>query len=234
MRRWLVELVGDAFFVEDIPYFFPSGPVRGLTEGGRHLLVADAFECESDAARVHELAQRLADDVTAALAVHLGHFPRPKTGIVYREDDTGNRTAHHFLDADPSVVRSKSRLGSESSQGPTYPQLFLKVAATSEHLHSAMRIWSDPKKTWPRLYRIMEEVQQHLGTAPNKAGLCTKTELQRFEHTANSAEASGEDSRHALRKYHPPSKPMTLAEASRFVGGVLHETLQRTVAAGAA
>ncbi len=182
------------------------------------------------AAQVHAEAERILDEMSGALCVFLGHYVRPKIGTVYLQHPDGHRTGHHILKANGPVILPKARAILEDSSGLTVPQQFLQATTKSPHLQTASLIWTDQVRTWPRLYRVMEEVQQHLGMPPYKAGLCSKTEFKTFEHTANSAEVAGLDARHALGKFEPPAAPMTLPQAEAFVGQVLEKAFRLTLA----
>jgi len=226
---WFVEVVGEAFYVYDLPYFFPNGASFVYKDDGRTWLKSVSFHLEMTAAQVHAEAERILDGMSAALCVSLGHFVRPKIGTVYLQHPEGHRTGHHVLRVDGMVSRSKLRGSLSTTNGQTLPQQFLEVASRCPHLQTASLIWSDQLRTWPRLYRIMEEVQQHLQTSPDKAGLCQKNEYKTFERTANSAEAAGIDARHASGKFEPPPFPMSLNEAEAFVGRVLEQAFRRAL-----
>ena len=220
MTRWQVELLGEAYDLEELPYFFATGEICCLVEDGTFFLIAQAFEGQQEPSQVHAMAESLVDDITGAMATHIGRYPRPRVGPVHERGTDGQTKKHYFLKAERSTVYSRSSLGA-APDGPTYPQLFVRAGQRSRHLRHAMLIWADPNRTWPRLYRILEEVQQHLGTDPYRRSLCAKSEQKRFERTAHSAEVAGKDARHALGRNEPPTNPMTLEEAVHFVGSVL-------------
>ncbi len=90
----------------------------------------------------------------------------------------------------------------------------------------ALSLWADPIRSWPRLYRVLEEIEQHLGQRVDGAGLCPFNQRQRFTHTANTAEVAGSDARHATGKFAAPGNPMTLPEATDFIGQMLLGSLR--------
>jgi hypothetical protein len=226
---WFTEVLGDAYDVDDLPHFFPSGTTFAYREEGRTWLKSDRYLLDMTAAQVHAEAERVLDEMSGALCIFLGHYQRPKTGTVYLQHSDGHKTGHHILKVDGAAIRSKARAALEGSSGPTVPQQFVLAAKRSPHLQTASLIWTDQVRTWPRLYRVMEEVQQHFGMPPYSAGLCGKAEYKNFEHTANSAEAAGLDARHALGKFEAPAAPMTLPMAEAFVGRVLERTFRRVI-----
>ena len=227
MARWLAQLQGDSYYLEDLPELFPDGDSFVFVEGDHYFLAGSRLELLPDGRLVNDLANQLIDEFAAVAAIFYGHFERPKVGVIYREADDGSRTGMQYGIVADMVVRSKMRAKLADTPGPTTAQRLLGAAQSSLHLKTALLLWADPLKTWPRLYRIVEEVQQHFGTAVNKAGLCTKDELKRFEHTANSAEAAGADSRHALLRYEAPANPMSLIDATAFVRGVIRKALEK-------
>jgi len=233
MTHWKVELLGEAYDLEELPYFFSSGEICCLAEGEIFFLVAQAFEGQEGPSQVHAMAESLIDDITGAMATHIGRYPRPRAGPVHERGADGQTKKHYSLNAERATVYSRSRLG-PAPVGPTYPQLFIRAGQRSRHLRHAMLIWADPNRTWPRLYRILEEVQQHLGTDPYRHSLCSKSEQKRFERTANSAEVAGADARHALGRNAPPPNPMTLEEAIHLVGSVLKGAVSLESQRGAA
>ena len=65
-----------------------------------------------------------------------------------------------------------------------------------------------------------------MGKPANEVGLCSGKERKRFNQSANSAQAVGNDARHRLGKVKPPPKPMNFQEAKKFINQLLLETLK--------
>jgi hypothetical protein len=112
------------------------------------------------------------------------------------------------------------------SKSITQAQELLERTSGSPHLEIALSLWADQMRSWPRLYRIIEEIEQHLGKHVDAAGLCTASQRERFTRTANTAEVSGPDARHATGKFAAPSNPMSLPEATEFVRQMLLSVLR--------
>jgi hypothetical protein len=108
----------------------------------------------------------------------------------------------------------------------TQAQELLRRATGSPHLEMALSLWADQMRSWPRLYRILEEIEQHLGRHIDAAGLCPANQRERFTRTANTAEVSGPDARHATGKFVAPGNPMSLREANEFIGHMLLNVLR--------
>jgi hypothetical protein len=143
----------------------------------------------------------------------------------------GNRNAYIFV---TGIAAGRSKVsgvmvdasGIAPTPATTQAQDLLAAARKSKHLQEALKLWADPARTWGRLYRIVEEVKKHFGKPVDKAGLCADTELARFTHTANTAEAAGLDARHASGSFQYPKNPMTLQEATSFVLRLLDSELR--------
>jgi hypothetical protein len=44
MSRWLVQLIGERFDLEEFPRSFPDGDVHAIEENGEFFLVGSSFE----------------------------------------------------------------------------------------------------------------------------------------------------------------------------------------------
>lgn len=229
MAKWLIELAGDLFYLEDLPHFFPSGDPCIVREDSSFFLQSSQLAPALPPRSIYDRANELIERVTYVLSLHLGHFERPRVNAVVWEADNGSRSNHYFLQGSPGVTRSKLRVSGRASQTPTPAQSLYAaalVAARSEHLHNALMLWSDQVMTWPRLYRLVEEVQQHLKAPLDKVGFCSSAQLVRFTRTANSAEAAGLDARHASKRFDVPPNPMSIDEAAQFARSILLQLLQ--------
>jgi hypothetical protein len=118
----------------------------------------------------------------------------------------------------------------EALQRPTQAQILLSGARMDDNLKFAVSLWGDPLRTWPRLYRVLEEIERYLGQPVQKAGFCSDNQRERFTRSANAAKIAGKDARHALDKFIPPKNPMDLKEATAFIGRLLQATLARAAA----
>ncbi len=128
-----------------------------------------------------------------------------------------------------SKVRGYSTVGGVGQErvAQTRAQFLLAGSRVNDHLKMAVSLWGDPLRIWPRLYRVLEEIERYLGKEVHKAGLCSANQRKRFHRSANAAEIAGKDARHAQGKFRPPKNPMNLAEATNFVSGLLQDALDR-------
>jgi hypothetical protein len=232
MARWLVQLEGDQFDLEEFPNWFPDGDVYAVEENGSVYLVGPAFEGLLEASQVYEIALQAVDEFSAIITLLWSSLQRPKVGGVFRENNDGRRQAFVFLSG--SVTgRSKARATlavdgiKEALQRPTRAQILLSGSRMDDHLRVAVSLWGDPLRTWPRLYRVLEEIERYLGQQVQKAGFCSDNQRERFTRSANAAEIAGKDARHARGKFAPPKDAMDLKEATAFIGRLLQATLAR-------
>lgn len=231
MARWLVKLEGDSFDLEEYPYWFPDGDVYATAENGTVYITGPAIDALNEASQVYEAALQVLDEFSAIITLIWSSLLRPSVGHVYREDDDGTRQAFLFAGGS-SAGRSKARAtgaidGVQQERGaPTQAQHLLAGSRISRHLQVAISLWADPLRTWPRLYRVLEEIELYLKQKVHRARFCSEPQRRRFTHSANAAEIAGKDARHALGKYVSPPNPMGLAEATSFVAGLLRTALQ--------
>jgi hypothetical protein len=160
----------------------------------------EQFKTPSD---VRDAALQILDELCAVVSLLWPPFQSPRVDVVYRVHGDGRRTEHRILDARTGHFRIKGRLPSlvapsEAQQNQsTQAQDLLAASRAGPHLSTALLLWADPLKTWPRLYRMVEELEQHLGGPVSKFAFCSGNERERFTRSANTAAVAGKDSRHA-------------------------------------
>jgi len=231
MVRWLVQLSGDRMDLEEFPRCFPNGDVSAIEENGEFFLMGPALEALPNAEAVLGEAVRALDRFTGVILLIWPNLRKPTISHVFRDTDKGTRDVFVFV-SDGLSMRSKvggvTASGGAPQQPPqrTQAQELLTRATGSPHLELALSLWGDPLRSWPRLYRVLEEIERHLGRTVAAAGLCSDNQRERFTRTANSAEASGADARHATGKFIPPAKPMTVPEGTEFVVQMLLSVLR--------
>lgn len=235
MSRWLVELVGEPSDLEEFPLWFPDGDLCAIAESGKTYITGPALDAFDEASQVRDAVLAAVDCFSAIIALLGPSFRRPSVGLVYKESDDGQRQGFCLLTASGEIrVKGRAILSVSGepppNRVPTQAQQLLEATRRADtHLGMAMSLWADPVRTWPRLYRILEEVEHSLGKKVNEAEFCSTSRRTRFTRSANSAEIAGKDSRHALGRYDPPRDPMSLQDASSFIGQLLEVALRRLV-----
>ena len=231
MSRWFVALEGHAMDLEEFPLWFPSGDVYAVLEDAKVLLTGSRWTNLDRPEQVRDAAMQVLDEFSAAISLCWPAFIAPKIGVIYEERANGTRKGTQFGSVGMAISRTKARAvavvaqTSSPQQTQTAAQLLLAASRLSSHLSVALLLWADPVRTWPRLYRLVEELEQHERSSLNKAGHCSSAELVRFNRSSNSDAVAGKDSRHAGGKFAPPPDPMSLDDAITFTRKVLTSVL---------
>jgi hypothetical protein len=56
-------------------------------------------------------------------------------------------------------------------------------------------------------------------------GWSSRSQIEKFKRTANSASAAGDDARHGKKEGVPPPSPMSLSDAESLIEGMLRRWL---------
>jgi hypothetical protein len=221
MARWLVQLSSERFYLKEFPFWFPDGDVFSIEEDGAFFLVGPALEALSSPEAVLGKANHVLDHFSAIIFLLWPSFKKPTITYVIRETDEGARNAYAFS-AGTITAGAKVHGISEGPPQPTEAQNLLGAPIGNPHLEVVSELWADPIRSWSRLYRILEELEEHFeGNPINKMGLCSRSQRERFTRTANAAEVSRADARHATGKFEAPENPMSLVEATDFIGRMI-------------
>ncbi|MDY7117443.1 hypothetical protein RAN53_13905 [Halomonas sp. SSL-5] len=230
MSRWLIKLCGDNFDLEEFPRWFPDGDIFSFEENGSVYLSGPAFESHEEFSKIQDMALQVIYEFSAVISLLCPGHRRPADFEVIKETDDGKH--ERYIPASTiATIRSKVKavpvVGGQGLEelSITQGQVLLSGAIDNYHLRTALALWGDPIKTWPRLYRILEDIERYLGQHVNKSGLCSAKQRERFARSANCAEVSGKDARHAAGKFNSPNEPMILTEACGFISNILMETL---------
>ena len=231
MSRWLVEILGESIDLNEIVRFFPHGEIYATREGEDVYLVGDGLEQLSEVREVRELASCAVNGFVAAIDLISSCFPQVSMGNTVRENDDGTRsiyarasgTIRFGVNAKLSNAAAEARDGVPTS---TQAQSLLKKSIADKHLNAVISLWADPSRPWPKLYRILEEIERHLGQSVSQSRLCSSNKREQFCRSANSAEVAGLDSRHALGKFKPPKRSMSHDDAVKYVRQLLYAVLK--------
>lgn len=225
-QRWIVRLAGNDADLEELPFWFPSGMTFAFTEGREVYIASERFEPSMSAFDVAKVAQTLMDEWNAIVALIWAAFIPPTIDNVIEETSEGRRV-HHVLAVANCAGRSKVRAVLSGSTGPTQAQVLVEKAKSNPVLGDAVTLWALSNRNWPRLYRILEELERYLGMTVVQAEICTAKERGRFTASANNAAVAGVDSRHAGGKFAPPINPMSFDDADAFIRNMLKICLMR-------
>ncbi|MGR9000498.1 MAG: hypothetical protein ACU88J_15825 [Gammaproteobacteria bacterium] len=239
MARWLIEVQGDRFDIDELPYWFPDGDLYAISEGKNVLICGPALESLENAAQVYKVAEQAMTEFFSIIKLIQPIVNLPKLGTVFREDENGQRKGTDIGSAH-LVTRSKLRAtvtansSEHGTQKPTQAQELLVGSHCDRGLQVATLLISAPNSSWPHFYRAFEEIKRYVekctGNNIVKVGLCLKQDEIRFRHTANNADIAGNDARHRF-DYSPqiPDNPMSADEARTFISKLLQSTLRLAV-----
>ena len=227
---WSVELVARKPDLIDFTRWFPDEPAKVVANDGRFFLEGSLFEGLLDHEDVRRVAEERLNLMCAAIKLSCaGLSLRPSAGAIYQVDESGTR--HAFAPGINLTIKTgiEVRAFDDVNQRPTATQKCVEAAMQNEPLRTAMILWADGNRTWPRLYLILEQIEHALeGLSVHEAGLTSRAQRERFTRTANSYESAGADSRHGPGRCSPPKKPMSNKEAETFIASVLDGALLMT------
>jgi hypothetical protein len=228
MPNWSVQLTGDKFDLEDLPKWFTTPDLQVVEELDGYYLRSDLFEAIEEAEEVRTVAQEILERLVGAAKLFRPNFLSIELGAVIRQEDDGRRRRHVSLSSN-IVARSKVSSvkltvnGSEETLQVPRPAVWAAVAKDDEKVRQALRFWSDGPENWAYLYKVLEVIESDVGGVIYRNAWVSKTEVKRFTQTANSAEALGDDARHAKKHVPPPPKPMTIKEAKQLMKALLEK-----------
>jgi hypothetical protein len=229
-NRWLVALEGQPLDLEEFPFWFPTGDFHAVAESTAVYLTGVGFEKCQTPEEARGVAAQVLDEFGATISLLWPSYQAPILGTVHLQMQDGSRHGTQLGMVGTAVSRSKARgtlsIPIGEDQGPTQAQALWAAAKSNPHLETALLLWADPMRTWPRLYRIVEELEAHLSQTVSATGFCSGKERERFKRSANSAEVAGRDSRHVSGMFQPPSDPMSLRDATSFARAMITRTLQ--------
>jgi hypothetical protein len=196
-------------------------------DGDKFFLVGKLFNGLSDHTDVRSAAEDEIEIMSAAIRLNCGGLGiRPAIGSIYLIHNTG--AGHVFAPGSNLTIATslEIRVFDRHDQRPTTMQRCVEVSRGNQSLHMAMILWADSNRTWPRLYRNLEEVESVFdGRKIHDMGLVTKAQRDRFTQSANCHEVAGPDSRHGPKGWSPPKNPMRIQEAEKFISGILGQAL---------
>jgi len=136
-------------------------------------------------------------------------------------DQSGNR--HVFLSAELSA-RGRLSLyasvagGAGEDLNPSGIELLHRVLSVPK-LAQAVRELGGQAAGWPELYKAYELLSDAAGGEPTliKKFSLSRSAVSAFRASANRADVSGSDARHAVNKGAPPAHTLTIAEGRAFI-----------------
>jgi hypothetical protein len=225
MSNWSVQITGDKFDLEELPGWFNTPELMMVKESDGIYIHSSHFDSSKDSNEVRSLAEELIEKINGVSKLYRSDFQPLKIGAVVREKEDGSKDIHLSV-SDSVIITCKTRVklsgnGDEHEPSVPKPITWLNVAQKFEEVSHALRIWEKGPLDWINLYKIFEIVESDVGGKIYQQEWITKADANRFSQTANSAEALGDEARHAKQHVPAPPIPMTLQEAQHNIKELL-------------
>lgn len=234
----MAELTGHDEDLEYLRQWFSSDQVKVIQRNERWFLDGEFLQGCETADEVIQKADAKLELMCAAALIESTTEPMNATvvGAAYADKDG----THFHTRPIEMIVRSSLTVRCLCSERPSLPERALISATSDENLKMALILWGDSQRTWPRLYRIAEDV--YVAFRRDYSRKCTKCdvlfkagliasmeECRSFFYTACEASYSGCDARHALGNNRSAEKrdEMKHPKAVQFVGSLLCKALRR-------
>jgi hypothetical protein len=230
---WSVQLAGDHSTLERLSSVLRAPEVTVERSGTDFVLRSTRFDGYSGAGEVLQEAAALLEGINGTLALLYGAFGTIRSGAVIREGSGTRSVAMHVgavittASLGAPTVRIEHPDGTVEIRDPLdFASDWIVTSLGSDAMRKALRLRAAGDPSWVNLYRILEVVMTEVpaGALVSK-GWATKTDIERFKHTANSVSAAGDAARHGKEDTLPPKKPMQLSEARSLIDGILREWL---------
>lgn len=181
---------------------------------------------------MHEQAERLLGQLSAILALILPDLQPAALDAVIQGNDDGGRHRAVFGKGAALIGRVKASATAVTGAPAGKPEAtkaqgILAQLDDRPHLRAALEVWAETPRTWPRLYRILDEIEADLGQPVDKAGLCSRNARERFTHSAQHPAVAGVDARHSAKRRIQPQRPMSWEEAESFIHNLLYSCATR-------
>jgi hypothetical protein len=224
MPQWIFRLKGSVRYLEDLPAQFPSTVCHVAFEQGHYNLTSTKLDDITDPHDALVLVRNMLAMMCASVKLRFGFMPKVELGAVMRVEQDGSRSNLVFPEGIESGLRvGIPTVGTAASPLPPMTAADMEAALHDSKIEKVFRILGFREHTWENLSKVLEVIQSGVGGGVTKAGWASKTELNRFTQTSNSAKAVGDDARHGHQKFAPPEKPMSLEEANELVFRVLRQ-----------
>lgn len=238
MPRWLIRLKGERFDLEDLEKELTCPSVRVFERGGYYYLwsqeVDESFET---AEQVYDYAEdKLIPAINGIMRVRYPDFRNVEVDAI-GEKKEGGSTAHSVFvrvrvdtarrvrcRASVTVVKADGTVVYDSSESiPAKGSQWLEVLLRDKWCLGAFCQFGTKPNDWVTLYKIYEIVESDGAPITNWV---SKKQVERFTRTANSFEAIGLDNARHGKYIPPPSKPMSVQEATRLIGIILERWVE--------
>lgn len=221
--EWVIQLEGHAYDLETLAAALKGGRMRvRRCDDSSWALGSDAFRDLTDASEVRARSEDLIQRLNGLGPLADPSFRPLKAGHVYRLWPDGRRDAFVVVSEaigvrDRVMAVGVSNGGEPAATTPTYLEKAALVAETDAGLAQALIYYGSTPRSFYDLYKVFELSSRH----PDHAQWTLGRNRRRFKHSANSPAAVGSEARHATESTLPPANPMSLDEATAFIGEIV-------------
>jgi len=238
---WMVELIGKSDDLDCFQRWFSEETAKVIKKNEKFFLTGThLLGCTTAVEVIRRAEARLELMSAAAILESAGEALDVKPGCAVYVDPAGLYHYHEFEDI---VTRSVASIRCFDSCSPSLPQRAVTIADCDTHLDMALRLWGEDSRSWPRLFRIAEEIaysfepdrKKHMSEVFLAEQLVeSKDDILRFRYSACEPDIAGRESRHAkgshkmsqeLKNLQNPA--MTHREAVALIGSVLGRAIRR-------
>lgn len=225
MPDWLVELQGEDFDLEALAGLLHSPDLNVSKDGGAYYLRCSGFASIGSADEVRERAREILQRASAAERVRCGSSLTLEIGELFRVEPDGRRRP--FSELSPLLVTFNVRVphAPVAEEDALAFGRWVELAERDAKVDKALRILITRETNWVNLYNILNVILSDVGGMIWQAGWATKSDVDRFTHTADSETILGDEARHGRERTAPPSNPMSLTDADSLIRKILRAWL---------
>ncbi len=232
MVEWFVPITGENSDLEELSKSLNSPELRVIQEGSDFILKSTDFDLLNDADDVQNRAIEIMSLINGAAMLAMGMRKPLVVDCAVNGDGKRQFFVCCSLDASLRVSVSESVVAADGTvqdqeephQADPIPD-WIAIAQHDPNVATVLRLFGAGNHNWVSLYRIYDVIKSDGGDIA-KRGWASRRAIKRFKQTANSPDASGDDSRHGAGNIPPPKDPMTISEAKSLFKTIIHKWLR--------
>jgi hypothetical protein len=233
LNAWRVRIEGWQTDLEHLARYCSSLPRRIFEDGKERAFFyeSDSFAALATSEDVLAVANQELAVLSGVLALVRGSSVRLTASSAYRRNEKGGEDIFLHIqetvslrveegDVSVTLTDAQGNVVTSSAEVPSRTAVIAALGMSDEAVGKALRLFAATDfRTWTGLYRLLEVI---IGDVGGEAKLTAQQwgaagDLKRFKHSANSVTVGGDTSRHGAEGTTPPSRPMSLEEATAYV-----------------
>jgi hypothetical protein len=230
VKAWLE---GDPFDLQDLADLFAGGDVRVVRDDGEdaYYLTAPEIDNPPEPGSTNQSAEVIIKRLNGLARTHMGDFRPVRLSGKYT-DPAGKHVfvASFALELRARLSATAVVVGSDGqplSDPPSPWPARLALARVDPDVSQVLDIMGrNESLSWDQLYKVHEIIR--VAVKPDSItgyGWVDDATDSAFRASANRADVSGDDARHARNSGVPPTRTMSLGEARSFIGDLVTKWL---------